>query len=575
VVVIVSGLAMSGLNLAIPFIMKRVTDVIVGGSALGGGRVEQVIWLAVLLFAVDAVMTFILNWSGYLGDVMSAKLRQVLSDRYYHHLLSLSQAYYDNELTGTIINRLNRTITEVTQFINMFANTFFSLYLTLFVSLIILFMYSWQLAVMIALVYPIFMWLTAKTSKRWQAWQKEKNTETDIASGRFAEVISQIRVVKSFVREKREHGLFASRNQKIVELTRVQSQYWHKMDVARRFVMNVIFFGAMTYIFVATVNKQFTVGDMVLLTTLLTQMRLPIFNMSFIVDNMQKAIAGSRDYFEVMAVVPMVGDRKGARKLRVKRGEIAYDNVTFGYDENDTVLHNVSFSVAPGKKIAFVGKSGEGKTTLTSLLLRAYDVDGGTITIDGVPVGDVTQRSLHEQIGVVFQEPALFSGTIRENIAYGRPGATDSEIIQAAKAANAYEFIEKLDAKLDTEIGERGLKLSGGQKQRIAIARAVLKDAPILILDEATSSLDSQSERLVQEALDRLMKKRTVLIIAHRLSTIAGVDIIVTLKNGRVDEIGAPTELAKTHGIYAQLLDLQTSASEGDKTTLKKYEIAS
>lgn len=573
-IVIVSGLLVSGLNLATPFIMKRVTDLIVGGMAQGGMNVQPIIWLAVLLFAVDVAATLIQNWSGYFGDVMSAKLRQVLSDRYYRHLLELSQRYYDNELTGTIINRLNRTITEVTQFINMFANNFFSMYLTLFVSLAILLFYSWQLALMMALVYPVFMWLTAKTSKRWQAWQREKNLETDVASGRFAEVIAQIRVVKSFVREKSEFTQFARRNQRIVALTRDQSRYWHEMDVARRFALNVIFFGAMTYIFVATANRQFTVGDLVLLTTLLTQMRFPVFNMSFIVDNLQKAIAGSRDYFEVMAVVPDIRDQVGAKRLRITKGAIEYRRVTFGYTDDETVLRDISFTVAPGAKVAFVGKSGEGKTTLTSLLLRAYDADTGDITIDGTSVRTVTQRSLHRQIAVVFQEPALFSGTIRENIAYGRPGASSEAVLNAARLANAYEFIEKLEKGIDTEIGERGLKLSGGQKQRIAIARAILKDAPILILDEATSSLDSHSERLVQEALDRLMRNRTVLIIAHRLSTIANVDMIVTLKNGRVDEIGTPEELASTRGIYAQLLALQTGATERDKKTLKRYEIA-
>lgn len=573
-IVIVSGLLVSGLNLATPFIMKRVTDLIVGGMAQGSMNVQPIIWLAVLLFAVDVAATLIQNWSGYFGDVMSAKLRQVLSDRYYRHLLELSQRYYDNELTGTIINRLNRTITEVTQFINMFANNFFSMYLTLFVSLAILLFYSWQLALMMALVYPVFMWLTAKTSKRWQAWQREKNLETDVASGRFAEVIAQIRVVKSFVREKSEFTQFARRNQRIVALTRDQSRYWHEMDVARRFALNVIFFGAMTYIFVATANRQFTVGDLVLLTTLLTQMRFPVFNMSFIVDNLQKAIAGSRDYFEVMAVVPDIRDQVGAKRLRITKGAIEYRRVTFGYTDDETVLRDISFTIAPGAKVAFVGKSGEGKTTLTSLLLRAYDADTGDITIDGTSVRTVTQRSLHRQIAVVFQEPALFSGTIRENIAYGRPGASSEAVLNAARLANAYEFIEKLEKGIDTEIGERGLKLSGGQKQRIAIARAILKDAPILILDEATSSLDSHSERLVQEALDRLMRNRTVLIIAHRLSTIANVDMIVTLKNGRVDEIGTPEELASTRGIYAQLLALQTGATERDKKTLKRYEIA-
>ena len=206
-------------------------------------------------------------------------------------------------------------------------------------------------------------------------------------------------------------------------------------------------------------------------------------------------------------------------------------------------------------------------------MLRLYNTRGGTIRIDGTPIDTVRQSSLREHIAVVFQEPALFSGTIRENISYAKPHASEAEIVKAAKAANAYEFIMKLDKGLDTEIGERGLKLSGGQKQRIAIARAILKDAPILVLDEATSSLDSRSEHLVQEALDRLMKGRTTLIIAHRLSTIAHVDRIVTLKGGRVDEIGSPRELAKTNGIYAQLLELQTGNTERAKKALKAYEI--
>jgi ATP-binding cassette subfamily B protein len=574
VAIIVMGILISALNLAVPFIMKAVTDLVVGNLAKHSVDMAPVLWLAVGLFVVDVAATLIQNWTGYLGDVMSARLRQTLSNRYFDHLLSLPQGYYDNELTGTIINRLNRTITEVTQFINMFANNFFSMYLTLIVSIVILLGYSWELALMMTLLYPVFMWLTAKTSTKWQAWQKDKNLETDIASGRFAEVVAQIRVVKSFVKEQSEHRLFTRRNQQVVSLTRQQSAYWHKMDIVRRIVLNVIFFGAMAYVFYFTMKGRFSIGDMVLLTTLLNQMRFPVFNMSFIVDNLQKAIAGCRDYFEVMALLPAVADNVGAKDLIVQEGRIDYSGVNFGYADGKRVLHDISFTVKSGEKVALVGESGEGKTTLTSLLLRLYDIDSGAITIDGVSVNSVTQKSLRQNIGVVFQDAALFSGTIRENIAYGVPKATHEQIEKAAKAANAYDFIAKLEDGYDTEIGERGLKLSGGQKQRIAIARAILKDAPILILDEATSSLDSRAEKQVQEALDRLMQGRTTLIIAHRLSTIAHVDTIVTIKDGRVDEIGAPQALAKTNGIYSQLLELQMGTTEAAKKRLAKYEIA-
>ena len=567
--VIVLGIITAALGLAVPFLMAAVTDTLVSGS----GSVTVIIWLAVALLAADVLSTLVSNWAGYLGDVMSARLRETLSNRYYEHLLSLPQNYYDSELTGTIINRLNRTISEVTQFINMFANNFFSMYLTLIVSLVILFVYSWKLALLMTIMYPVFMFITTKTSAKWQKLQKQKNLETDIASGRFAEVVSQIRVVKSFVNERPEFKIFGRRNQKVVKLTRVQSSYWHVMDVARRMVLNILFFASLTYIFLATLDGRFSVGDMVLLTTLLNQMRFPIFNMSFIVDNLQKAIAGSRDYFETMATQPAISDEPGAKNLRITSGNIEYSDVTFGY-QDETVLHNISFSIKSGEKVAFVGESGEGKTTLTNLLLRLYDTNQGQITIDNQPIKQVKQNSLRRNIAVVFQDPALFSGTIRENIAYGHPKATTAQIEAAAKAANALDFIQKLEKGLDTEIGERGLKLSGGQKQRIAIARALLKDAPILILDEATSSLDSRSEHQVQEALDRLMKGRTTLIIAHRLSTIAHVDKIITLKNGRIHEIGTPSQLASTGGIYSQLLELQAGHTDVNNKRLARFEIA-
>lgn len=561
-------------GVAIPFVLAAATNLMVDVVQGGQANVSSALWLALALFGFDIANTFIRNYGGYLGDVMSVKLKAQLSTRYYEHLLKLPQSYYDGELTGTIINRLNRAITEVSNFLNMFANNFFQMLLTTVITLVIVWFYSWELALLIVIIYPLFLWLTALTSKRWQKLQTEKNLETDVASGRFAEVVTQIRVVKSYVQEKLEHRHFRRRYHKTVVLTRSQSKYWHAMDVVRGTVLSVVFFLIFAFIFVQTVERNFTIGEMVLLITLINALRLPLFSMSFIVDQFQRAITGAKDYVVAMELSPEIHDKPQAHNLKVDKGRIVYDAVQFGYNHDHAILKDVSFSVEPGEKVALVGESGEGKTTLSNLLMRLYEPQAGTITIDGVAINEVTQASLRSQIATVFQDPALFSGTIRENIAYAHPRASHEQVVAAARAANAHAFIEKLDNGYDSEIGERGIKLSGGQKQRIAIARAILKDAPILILDEATSSLDSRAEHLVQSALDHLMQNRTTLIIAHRLSTIAHVDKIVTIKNGTVDEVGVPSELAQTGGIYAQLLQLQMGTTEAAKKKLKTFDIS-
>lgn len=575
--IVVASVAVAATSLATPFIIKAATDYVVAARQGQAAGIATVIWLAAALLAADLANTLLTNIGGYLGDTMAARLRAALSGRYYAKLLSLPQRYFDGQLTGTVINRLSRSITETASFLNMFANSFFQMVLTVAAVLVITARYSWPMALLLGAIYPVFGWLTTKTSARWQLLEAEKNDAFDVAGGRFAEVIGQIRVVKSFVQERRELAVFNDHYQRTVRTTQQQSRYWHTMDTTRRAALNAVFFAVFAILFVQTLRGAFTIGVMVLLIQLVTMARQPVFSMSFLVDSSQRAVAGSRDYFTVMDELAEAETlpAPAARTPAAGRGPtgIEFDAVSFGYPGGDDVLRDVSFSIRAGEHVALVGESGGGKTTLVSLLLRLYAPSAGSIRVAGTDIAQLPLAELRADIGVVFQDPSLFSGTIRENIAYATPEASVGQVVTAATAANAHDFIARFTHGYEAQIGERGLKLSGGQKQRIAVARAILKNAPILVLDEATSSLDSKSERLVQEGLEHLMTGRTTVIIAHRLSTISAVDRIVTIKDGRVDEIGTPERLATTGGIYAELLALQASATKKDRKRLQLFDI--
>ncbi len=564
---------LSLMTLLLPLLSGWAIDEIRNGET---ARIGYVAWLAVAIFLLDLSSNLFSNIGGYLGDQMAAKLNKSLSYRYYQHLLTLPQRYFDSELSGKIIRRLDRSIVQISSFMQMMSNNFLQFIFSTIFSLVVVAIYSWQVALLLFSLYPIYVWMTFRSSNTWQNYQTKKNQHADIAGGRFIEAISQIKVVKSYIQEKHELKFFNRQLEAQNKINRPQSKFWHVKDVQRRVVLNVIFLFVYLYIFIQGARGVFTPGQAVALILYAMQIRIPIFTISFLVENTQKAVADSKEYFELLDVKPEIADRPGAKDLKVNRGKVSFEDVSFSYDRNQPVLININLMIEPDTKIALVGESGEGKTTLTNLLLRLYEPESGTIRIDDQDISEITQESLRKNIGVVFQDPALFSGTIRENIAYANPLASDQKIIAAAKAANANEFVEKLDLGYETEIGERGLKLSGGQKQRIAIARALLKNAPILILDEATSSLDSRSESMVQEALARLMRGRTTIIIAHRLSTIQHVDQIITLKNGKIDEVGSPQKLAKTGGIYSQLLRLQTHGKdESAKKRLHQFELQS
>ncbi|MDK8241381.1 MULTISPECIES: ABC transporter ATP-binding protein [Corynebacterium] len=591
-VVVVSSIV-AGLGLISPFLIREATDTII--AALGDEPVPDatrtVVWLAIALFVAEASASMLHNVSGYLGDVMVARIRQILSTRYFAKLLALPQRYYDNQVTGTIIARLDRSIANVTQFIQSFTNNFLPMLLQVVAILGITAYYYWPLTVLLALLFPLYTWLTALTSKRWQVFEQEKNANIDEGNGRFAEVVGQVKVTKSYGAEVRELEKFGRHYTNTVDITRPQSRWWHSMDTARGVAMNLIFLGIYLILFTRTLDGHFTVGEMVMLIQMVTMARQPVTMMSWIVDSAQRAIAGSRDYFKVMdepveptanrqlvaateaSVMPAL-DATQQTPLRVREPVVAFDNVTFEYMPGEPVLHDVTFTAREGEKIALVGESGGGKSTIVNLLLGLYPITRGRLEVCGEEISHLDVEKLRATTGVVFQEAALFSGSVFENIAYGKPDATMEEVVAVAKRANAHDFIMKFTDGYDTIIGERGLRLSGGQRQRVAVARAMLKDAPLLILDEATSALDTKAERAVQAGLDELMRNRTTIMIAHRLSTIAGVDTIITLRDGRIDEIGSPADLAVSGGIYSELLRLTASSSAADRKRLKAFGFA-
>ncbi|MCT1909732.1 ABC transporter ATP-binding protein [Brachybacterium paraconglomeratum] len=582
--IIVCSVLTAAAALAVPFLIGHATDTVagaVGGQTPTSTAVRAVVLIAAAVLAAELFNTVVSNIGGWFGDVMSNRMRTILSVRYYDKLLHLPQRWFDGEITGTIVARLNRSITEITNFAKMMSNSFASMLITTVAVLAISAWYAWPLTVLLLIVFPLYVWLTSLTSVKWQRLEGEKNEQVDIASGRFAEVVGQIRVVKSFVRERSELEDFRRRFWSTDATTRAQSTHWHRMDVIRRAVLNLVFFGIYVIIFVRTVQGAFTLGEMVLLVQLMSMAKAPVESMSWVIDSSQRAIAGSKDYFRVMGTA--VDPRTAAMLARAEDDVpppaiepvpgapvVRFRDVSFAYEDGEDVLHGIDFSVARGEKIALVGESGGGKSTIVNLLLGLYEPRAGEIEVVGRTSTELPLDELRSRIGVVFQDASLFSGTLWENIAYGRPGASDEEVADAARRANADGFVRRFPGGYEQVIGERGLKLSGGQRQRIAVARAILKDAPVLVLDEATSALDTKAERQVQKGLDELMEGRTSLIIAHRLSTIAAVDRIITLEDGRIDEIGTPAELAASGGIYAQLLDLQNS---GDRKRLARFDI--
>lgn len=575
-------IATSLLSLVGPLLSKQVVDLIV--SKITGREISFnfLYSLLALMIVSDVTITVLTAFGQWIGDILTVRLQTFLSQKFYEHILSLHIGYYDNEITGRIVNKMYRGITSITEFIQNMLNNFLPFFFTAFVTVLLLAIYSPLISFLLAILFPIYILISHKSSQNWIGFENKKNELNDISQGRVFESISGIRVVKSFSAEITELSSFLFNRKKIEGLARQQTKMWHIYDFFRRFTLNIILFGIYSYIVYYTFLGKFSIGEMTLLLALTQQARFPLFAMSFILGQIQEASAGSADYFKILETKPQILDKKNAKILNTdnpKKDFIKFDKVDFKYDQGKHVLHDISFTINHGERIALVGESGEGKSTIVNLLLRYYDPQKGRIIINGQDISGVTQNSLHDKFAVVFQESLLFSGTIIENIKYGKVDATEEEIINAAKAANAHEFIMDLPEKYKSLIGERGVKLSGGQKQRIAIARAIIKNAPINILDEATSSLDSKAEIEVQKGLNALLKNKTSIIIAHRLSTIAGADHILVIEQGKISQYGTHDELLNREGLYKELVNLQQNLlkapSEESKKQLESFDLIS
>jgi ATP-binding cassette subfamily B protein len=375
--------------------------------------------------------------------------------------------------------------------------------------------------------------------------------------------------VKSFTNERNEFKLVADNLAQINSIYAKQSQEFHILDFIRNLSLSIILVIVNVIVFYKTFQGEFSFGDLILIIQLIDQARRPLFAMSFILEQVQRAESGSKEFFDVLTLESTEDYSKLEEIKLITNPEIELKDVQFKYETSDQVLDKINFRIGNNETVALVGPSGAGKSTIINLILKFYNPTDGSILLNGKDYSGLSHRFIRENISLVFQENELFSSTIRENVAYGQI-ATEAEVIAALQKANAWSFVQRLPNGIDSDIGERGVRLSGGQKQRIQIARAILKNAPILILDEATSSLDAKSENEVQSALENLMQDKLVLVIAHRFSTIQNASKVIVLNNKRIEDIGSPQELAKRPGIYADLLNYQI---QGNKKLLEKFDI--
>lgn len=549
---LVSVLVFSVLSLALPIIISVLIDDIIPAKDLQG--IKNLSLLLVIMFLFKALFRF---GQAYYGHLLAHRIERDMRRDFFYHLQKLSFGFFDDRKTGDIMSRVTNDISKVNEMTNHAPEDIFSSFLMIAGSFIFLFTINVKLTLITFLPVPLLFWFSFKYGARMFRGFRRVNRAMAEINHRLENTIAGIRVVQSFTMEDYEKDRFDRDNEHYYEASA------GVMKHLGIFLSTTIFIEDMALLLVIASGGYFvycgriSVGELVAFMFYVKIFVEPIIRLARLNEQIQRALAGLERFYEFLDVRPDIKDSPGVVSPGRVRGDVEFRNVTFSYNEDEEVLKDFDLKVAAGDIIALVGPSGVGKSTLCSLIPRFYDVKEGAILVDGRDIRKLKLRELRENIGIVQQDVFLFTGTVRENIAYGRPDASEEEIIEAAKSANAHRFIMQLPDGYDTGVGEKGVKLSGGQKQRISIARVFLKNPPILILDEATSSLDNESERIIQESLERLAKNRTTFVIAHRLSTIQHAREIIVMSERGIEEKGNHQELLLHGGLYARLYNAQ------------------
>ena len=509
-------------------------------------------WIAIGLFMMYVIQSFCKYYVSCQGHIMGAKMERDMRQELFEHYEELSFSYYSQNNSGQMMSKLVSDLFDISEFAHHGPENLFISLVKIVGSFIFLFLINEKLALpLIVLVILMFLFSFRQNQKMQRTFMENRKKIGDVNAS-LQDTLSGIRVVQSFTNEEIEKEKFQKSNHAFLVSKKDNYRCMGEFMSSNLFFQGMMYLVTLVYGGYLIANNEMSAADLAMYALYIGIFISPIQILVELMEMMQKGLSGFRRFLDVMETEPEIQDAPDAVELKDVKGRVCYEDVSFHYsDDETTVLSHVSIEIPAGRSVALVGPSGGGKTTICSLLPRFYDVTGGRVTVDGQDIRSLTLKSLRSQIGVVQQDVYLFSGSIRDNIAYGKPDATEEEIIEAAKCANIHDFIMELPDQYDTFVGERGARLSGGQKQRISIARVFLKNPPILILDEATSALDNESERWIQHSLEELSKNRTTITIAHRLSTIKNADEIIVITENGIAERGTHETLLEKNGIYA------------------------
>ena len=545
----------SVVDLAYPQLLRSLTKTLFTGnkSAILGALP----WLFLILLMMYTIQSLCKYYVTCQGHIMGAKMERDMRKQLFEHYEKLSFSYYSTHNSGQMMSKLVSDLFDISELAHHGPENLFISLVKIIGSFVFLFLINQKLALPLLLLVILMILFSIRQNKKMQQTFLENRIRIGDINASLQDTLSGIRVVQSFANEDTELHKFNHSNEAFLESKKDNYRCMGTFMSSNLFFQGMMYLTTLIYGGYLIAMGQMQAADLAMYALYIGIFISPIQILVELVEMLQKGLSGFRRYLEVVETEPEIQDKEGAIDLENVKGDVCYDNVSFHYsDDNKTVLSQVSIHIPAGKSVALVGPSGGGKTTICSLLPRFYDVTAGKVTIDGKDVRDLTLKSLRNQIGMVQQDVYLFDGTIRENIAYGKPDATDEEIKEAARRANMDDFIMQLPKQYDTYVGEKGTRLSGGQKQRISIARVFLKNPPILILDEATSALDNESERYIQKSLEELAKNRTTITIAHRLSTIKRSDEIIVITEDGIAERGTHETLLAKNGIYARYYNL-------------------